>query len=107
MDAHSFVARNVAHLYAVGGRQHNSMDAVAEMQRTNIAAHALRLYWWKIPQTQVLQGFAAFRLILSRIPPRHSQTTHRLIFVHTAQEPTANFCRIDGPNCVARATIRC
>ena len=44
MDAHSFVARNVAHLYAVGGRQHNSMDAVAEMQRTNIAAYALRLY---------------------------------------------------------------
>ena len=32
MDAHSFVARNFAHLYAVGGRQH-SMDAVAEMQR--------------------------------------------------------------------------
>lgn len=31
MDAHSFVARNFAHLYAVGGRQH-SMDAVAEMQ---------------------------------------------------------------------------
>ena len=25
----------------------SSMDAVAEMQRTNIAAHALRLYWWK------------------------------------------------------------
>ena len=47
MDAHSFVARNFVHLYAVGGRQHNSMDAVAEMQRTNIAAYALRLYWWK------------------------------------------------------------
>ena len=73
MDAHSFVARNVAPLYAVGGRQHNSMDAVAEMQRTNIAAYALRLYWWKIQQTQVLQGFAAFRLTLSRIPPRHHQ----------------------------------
>ena len=29
---------------------------------------------WKIPQTQVSQGFAAFRLALSRIPPRHSQT---------------------------------
>ena len=28
----------------------------------------------KIPQTQALQGFEAFRLILSRIPPRHSQT---------------------------------
>ena len=27
----------------------------------------------EIPQTQVLQGFAAFRLTLSRIPPRHSQ----------------------------------
>ena len=26
------------------------------------------------PQTQVLQGFAAFRLAPSRIPPRHSQT---------------------------------
>ena len=29
----------------------------------------------EIPQSQVLQGFAAFRLTLSRIPPRHSQTT--------------------------------
>ena len=33
MDAHSFVARNFAHLYAVGGRQH-SMDTVAKMQST-------------------------------------------------------------------------
>lgn len=32
MDAHSFVARNFAHLYVVGGRQH-SMDTVAKMQR--------------------------------------------------------------------------
>ena len=29
----------------------------------------------KIPQTQVLQGFPAFRHALSRIAPRHSQTT--------------------------------
>ena len=29
MDAHSFVARNFAHLYAVGGRQH-SVGAVAD-----------------------------------------------------------------------------
>ena len=29
----------------------------------------------EIPQTQVLQGLAAFRLALPRIPPRHSQTT--------------------------------
>ena len=29
----------------------------------------------EIQQTQVSQGFAAFRLTLSRIPPRHSQTT--------------------------------
>ena len=28
----------------------------------------------KIPQTQVSQGFAAFHLALSRIPPRHSQS---------------------------------
>ena len=28
----------------------------------------------EIPQTQVSQGFATFRLILSRIQPRHSQT---------------------------------
>ena len=28
----------------------------------------------KIPQTQVSQGFAAFRLTLSRIQPRHSQS---------------------------------
>ena len=30
MIPHSFVARNFAHLYVVGGRQH-SMDAVAKM----------------------------------------------------------------------------
>ena len=35
MDAHSFVARNSAHLYAVGGRQ-RSMDTVAKMQGTVI-----------------------------------------------------------------------
>ena len=29
---------------------------------------------WKVPQTQVLQGFAAFHLAPSRIAPRHSQT---------------------------------
>ena len=29
----------------------------------------------EIQKTQVSQGFAAFRLTLSRIPPRHSQTT--------------------------------
>ena len=29
----------------------------------------------KIPKTQALQGFAAVRLTLSRIQPRHSQTT--------------------------------
>ena len=29
----------------------------------------------EIPQTQVSQGFAAFRLAPFRIPPRHSQTT--------------------------------
>ena len=28
----------------------------------------------EIPQTQASQGFAAFRLALSRIPPRHSQS---------------------------------
>ena len=28
----------------------------------------------KVPQTQALQGFAAFRLVPSRIPPRHSQS---------------------------------
>ena len=32
MDAHSFVARNFAHLYVVGGRQH-SVGAVAKVQR--------------------------------------------------------------------------
>ena len=31
VDAHSFAARNFAHLYAVGGRQH-SVGAVAKMQ---------------------------------------------------------------------------
>ena len=42
MDAHSFAARNFAHLYAVGGRQH-SRDAVAKMQGTNIAAYCFTL----------------------------------------------------------------
>ena len=42
MDAHSFAARNFAYLYAVGGRQH-SMDAVAKMQGTNIAAYCFTL----------------------------------------------------------------
>lgn len=42
MDAHSFAARNFAHLYVVGGRQH-SMGAVAEMQRKNIAAYCFTL----------------------------------------------------------------
>ena len=28
----------------------------------------------KVPQTQASQGFAAFRLALPRIPPRHSQS---------------------------------
>ena len=31
----------------------------------------------KIPQTQASQGFAAFRLALPRIPPRHSQKMRR------------------------------
>ncbi len=35
MDAHSFAARNFAHLYVVSGRQH-SMDTVAKMQGTVI-----------------------------------------------------------------------
>ena len=42
MDAHSCFARNLAHLYVVGGRQH-SMDAVAEMQSNNIAAYCFTL----------------------------------------------------------------
>ena len=42
MEAHSFAARYFAHLYAVGGRQH-SIDAVAEMQRKNIAAYCFTL----------------------------------------------------------------
>ena len=62
MDAHSFVARNVTHLYAVGGRQHNSMDAVAEMQRTNIAAYALRLYWWKSRNRRSRKALRRFAL---------------------------------------------
>ena len=33
----------------------------------------------EIPQTQASQGFAAFRLTLSRIPPRHSQTKRATI----------------------------
>ena len=33
----------------------------------------------EIPQMQVSQGFPAFRLAPSRIPPRHSQTKHATI----------------------------
>ena len=61
----------------------------------------------EIPQTQVPQGFAAFHFVSSRIPPRHSQTSHSSLFVHTAQETAANFCRIDGSKCVARIFGRC
>ena len=42
LDAHSFAARNFAHLYAVGGRQH-SMDAVAKMQRIIIKLNRMGL----------------------------------------------------------------
>lgn len=42
MDAHSFVARNFAHLYAVGDRQH-SMDTVAKVQGIQIAAYCFTL----------------------------------------------------------------
>ena len=51
MDAHSFVARNFAHLYVVGGRQH-SMDAVAKMQRKNIAL----LWTWMSCMKATLKG---------------------------------------------------
>jgi len=37
MDAHSFAARNLAHLYAVGGRQH-SVGAVAKTQKIDTIA---------------------------------------------------------------------
>lgn len=40
MDAHSFAARNIAHLYAVGGRQHMRMWL---RERTNIAAYCFIL----------------------------------------------------------------
>ena len=32
------------------------------------------------PATQALQGFAAFHLALSRIPPRHTQSRRDTIF---------------------------
>ena len=40
----------------------SSMDAVAEMQRTNIAAHALRLYWWKSRKCRCRKALRRFAL---------------------------------------------
>ena len=76
MDAHSFVARNVTHLYVVSSRQHNSMDAVAEMQRTNIAAYALRLYWWKSRKHRCHKALRHFAL--PRPGYRHSTPKPRI-----------------------------
>ena len=74
--SHSFAARYFAHLYAVGGRQHNSMDAVAEMQRTNIAAYALRLYWWKSRKRRCHK--ALWRFALLRPGYRHGTPKPRI-----------------------------
>lgn len=54
MDAHSFVARNFAHLYVVGGRQH-SLGAVAKMQRIILLLIAL-LWTWMSCMKATLKG---------------------------------------------------
>ena len=48
----------------------------------------------KIPQTPVSQGFVSFRLTLSRIPPRHSQSRRDTIFAIPGQV----LCRDIIPN---------
>ena len=62
----------------------------------------------KVPQTQASQGFAAFRLTLSRIPPRHSQITCATncatpgysIFLHdTMQRRKKQVFRVCGRRC--------
>ena len=57
MDAHSFVARNFAHLYVVGGRQH-SMGAVAEMQRqpNKISGVDKWRFWILLLNSVLMQG---------------------------------------------------
>lgn len=57
MDAHSFVARNFAHLYAVGGRQH-SMGAVAKMQRrpNKISGVDKWKFWILLLNSVLMQG---------------------------------------------------
>lgn len=60
----------------------------------------------QIQQTQVLQGFAAFRLALFRIPPRHTQTVcgnfaYYTSFLRVLQE--GETLRMGG---ICRTTIR-
>ena len=57
MDAHSFVARNFAHLYVVGGRQH-SMKAVAKMQRqpNRISGVDKWRFWILLLNSVLMQG---------------------------------------------------
>ena len=58
----------------------------------------------EIPQTQVSQGFAAFRLTLSRIPPRHSQS-RRATNCATPRYEVRRSGRAYSPN-VARYQLR-
>ena len=53
----------------------------------------------RIPQTQVSQGFAAFRLTLSRIPPRHSQTTRAYHLSYTRGDHSRNIIQAPTRKC--------
>ena len=50
----------------------------------------------KVPQTQASQGFAAFFLTLSRIPPRHSQTRRDTNFAIPGYSISAIIPRREG-----------
>ena len=58
----------------------------------------------KVPQTQASQGFAAFRLALPRIPPRHSQS-RRATNCATPRYEVRRSGRAYSPN-VARYQLR-
>ena len=55
MDAHSFAARNFAHLYAVGDRQHSD---VAKMQRrpNRISGVDKWRFWILLLNSVLMQG---------------------------------------------------
>ena len=53
---------------------------------------------WKVPQTQVLQGFAAFRFAMPRIPPRHTQIKRDTNFATPGYSLFCHYTTASGKN---------